>query len=187
MCLADLLTRRATRKAPPATWPSRTSGRPRWRQWTVTSTGPLSADPYYLRLTKDGNPNAGTTYNLGDNNVGEVDQRTVVDPSFLELVRLGLRPADDPTILNTIAVVDARTGRPDAGRPALAPLHERRLRRTGRRRPVERDLADADHATYGRLWPIFAGERGEYELLAGDPSRGPGPPDAPSPPRPTAA
>jgi len=23
--------------------------------------------------------------------------------------------------------------------------------------------------TYGRLWPIFAGERGEYELLAGRP------------------
>ncbi len=26
----------------------------------------------------------------------------------------------------------------------------------------------ADNATIGRIWPIFAGERGEYELAAGD-------------------
>ncbi len=26
----------------------------------------------------------------------------------------------------------------------------------------------ANNATIGRIWPIFAGERGEYELLSGD-------------------
>ena len=51
--------------------------------------------PYYLRLTVDGNPNAGTTYTIGDGGP-TVDQRTVVDPSFLELVRLGVKPADAP-------------------------------------------------------------------------------------------
>ena len=35
-----------------------------------------------------------------------MDERRVVDPSFLELVRLGVKKPDDPTILNSIAVVD---------------------------------------------------------------------------------
>jgi glucoamylase len=30
----------------------------------------------------------------------------VVDPSFLELVRLGVKRADDPNILQTLPVVD---------------------------------------------------------------------------------
>src|SRR5204862_3910647 len=76
--------------------------------WTVTSNGPLSASPYYLRLTKDGNPNAGTTYNIGDSAPDGVAQREVVDPSFLELVRLGVKPATDPAIINTIKVVDSQ-------------------------------------------------------------------------------
>ena len=29
---------------------------------TVTATGPYSDEPYYLRLTKDGNPDLGTPY-----------------------------------------------------------------------------------------------------------------------------
>src|SRR5690349_2798850 len=59
----------------------------RVKDWTVTTTGPYSAGPYFLRLTKDGNPNAGTTYNIGDSGPSNVDQRRVVDPSFLDLVR----------------------------------------------------------------------------------------------------
>lgn len=34
--------------------------------WTVTTTGPLSGDPYFLRLTVDRNADAGTTYTFGD-------------------------------------------------------------------------------------------------------------------------
>ena len=63
------------------------------KNWTVTTTGPYSAGPYFLRLTKDGNPNAGTTYSIGDSGPSNVDQRRVVDPSFLDLVRLGVLPA----------------------------------------------------------------------------------------------
>ena len=58
-------------------------------------TGPYSPRPYYLRLTKDGKPNAGTTYNIGDSGP-TVDQRKVVDPSFLELVRLGVKRGERP-------------------------------------------------------------------------------------------
>ena len=78
--------------------------------WTATTNGPYSPRPYYLRLTKDGDPNAATAYNIGDSGPDHVDQRAVVDPSFLELVRLGIEPADDPVIRNTLAVVDAKLG-----------------------------------------------------------------------------
>ncbi|MFC4852453.1 glycoside hydrolase family 15 protein [Actinophytocola glycyrrhizae] len=137
-------------------------------EWTLTSTGPLSPDPYYLRLTKDGNPDAGTTYNLGDNNIGEVDQRTVVDLSFLELVRLGIRPADDPAVRNTISVVDRELGE-------RTPVGQLWHRFTGDGYGEQANGGPwnvnwpTPTRTYGRLWPILAGERGEYELLAGDP------------------
>jgi glucoamylase len=169
VCLADLLTRTgdttsaARYLAIADDWASKIEG------WTATSTGPLSAEPYYLRLTKDGNPNAGTTYNLGDNNVGEVDQRTVVDPSFLELVRLGIRPATDPVIRNTIAVVDRELGEQT---PAGQLWH--RFTSDGYGEQADGGpwnvIWPTPTRTFGRLWPIFAGERGEYELLAGEPA-----------------
>src|SRR6185436_16140185 len=61
------------------------SWRAQVKKWTLTSTGPYSTSPYFLRLTKDGNPDAATTYSIGDSGPADVDQRTVVDPSFLEL------------------------------------------------------------------------------------------------------
>ena len=91
-----------------------------WQQrveaWTATTNGPYSPRPYYLRLTKDGNPNAGTTYSIGDSGPAEVDQRKVVDPSYLELVRLGVKRANDPAILNTVNVVDQQLA---AGDPSV--------------------------------------------------------------------
>src|SRR5215210_8924250 len=43
--------------------------------WTYTTSGPYGAGSYYLRLTKDANPNAGTAYNIGDSGPNDVDQR----------------------------------------------------------------------------------------------------------------
>lgn len=167
VCLADLLTRAGDTESAARYLAVADEWASKVEQWTLTSTGPLSADPYYLRLTKDGNPNAGTTYNLGDNNVGEADQRTVVDPSFLELVRLGLRPADDPAIENTITVVDKELG---DHTPAGTLWH--RFTSDGYGEQADGGpwnvIWPTPTRTYGRLWPIFAGERGEYELLAGD-------------------
>lgn len=134
--------------------------------WTVTSNGPLAAHPYYLRLTKDGNPNAGTTYSLGDGGPSAVDQRAVVDPSFLELVRLGVKPADDPAIVRTLPVVDARL---KAETPNGPYWHRYDFDGYGETREgAPWDISEPDTGrTLGRAWPIFAGERGEYALLAG--------------------
>jgi glucoamylase len=169
VCLADLLERAgdaagAERYRQIAdSWESAVDG------WTVTSTGPLSPDPYYLRLTKDGKPDQGTKYNLGDNNPGEVDQRAVVDPSFLELVRLGVRPHDHPAVVNTLGVVDATLAEDT---PAGRLWH--RFTSDGYGEQANGEAWNVvwptpePTRTYGRLWPIFAGERGEYDLLAGD-------------------
>jgi glucoamylase len=73
-----------------------------WRdglaQWTITTNGPLSSEPYYLRITDDGNANAGTQIQIADGGP-LIDQRRVLDPSFLDLVRLGVVDAADPVIL----------------------------------------------------------------------------------------
>jgi glucoamylase len=149
-----------------------------WQQsvkaWTVTTNGPLSSHPYFLRLTKDGNPNAGTTYDVGDSGPNDIDQRAVVDPSFLELVRLGVLPANDPDVLSTLPVVDTQLG---VATPRGQFWH--RYNRDGYGEqptgepwnigfpPAPLDSPWSSQATIGRIWPIFAGERGEYELAAG--------------------
>ena len=125
--------------------------------WTLTTSGPLSNDAYYVRATIDGKPNAGTTYPTPDNGP-VVDQRQVVDPSFLELARLGVKPARDKAILNTIPVVDRELG---VDTPNGRFWHRFNFDGYG-------ELPDGGPfgtpGNRGRLWPIFAGERGEYEL-----------------------
>ncbi|WP_257454925.1 glucan 1,4-alpha-glucosidase [Archangium lipolyticum] len=139
--------------------------------WTVTANGPLAQHPYYLRLTKDGNPNAGTTYSVGDGGPSAVDQRRVVDPSFLELVRLGVKPADDPAIVRTLPVVDAQLRVETPNGPFWRRYDFDGYGETREGAPW--DISEPDTGlTLGRAWPIFAGERGEYALLVGQPADG---------------
>src|SRR5215217_1344163 len=152
-------------------------------KWTVTTNGPLASHPYYLRITKDGNPNAGTTYNIGDSGPNGIDQRRVVDTSYLELVRLGVKPANDPNIVQTLSVVDS-TGMLDYQKVGLKVntdngtfWHRFNFDGYGETRegepwdigftPCNITTCLETQNTIGRAWPIFAGERGEYELAAG--------------------
>jgi glucoamylase len=171
VCAADL-ARRAGDGASAGAWLQTADERQsKVEGWTATPNGPYDPKPYYLRLTKDGHPELGTTYDLGDSGpVGE-DQRAVVDPSYLELVRLGVKRADDPVIRNTVKVVDDHLG-------VQTPNGEFWHRYTGDGYGEMADGANWDidqvpgsQSTIGRIWPIFAGERGEYELLAGGPAR----------------
>jgi glucoamylase len=142
--------------------------------WTATTNGPYSPEPYYLRLTKDGKPNSGTTYNIGDSGP-TVDQRKVVDPSFLELVRLGVKPANDPVIQNTVSVVDQQLASGDEDGRYF--WHRFNFDGYGEKKdgsqwdigfPPNPTEIWANNTTIGRNWPIFGGERGEYELLTAD-------------------
>ncbi|MEC3981517.1 glycoside hydrolase family 15 protein [Amycolatopsis sp. H20-H5] len=134
---------------------------------TVTTNGPLSKDPYFVRLTKDGNANAGTKYNLGNSSLTK-DQREVTDAGFLDLVRLGVYAADDPVIRNSIKVTDAQIG---FTTPKGQFWHRYTLDGYGEQpdgSPWDYTFPAESRATYGRLWPLLAGERGEYDLANGD-------------------
>ena len=149
-------------------WQKRVEG------WTATQNGPYSPRPYYLRLTKDGRPNSGTTYNIGDSGP-TVDQRKVVDPSYLELVRLGVKPATDAVIRNTLGVVDRQLASGQASGRYF--WHRFNFDGYGEKQdgspwdigfPSNPTEVWANNTTIGRDWPIFGGERGEYDLLTGD-------------------
>jgi glucoamylase len=176
ICAADIARKNgdtasaATYEQTADAWQSQVEG------WTATDTGPYSPQRYYLRLTKDGDPNSGTTYNIGDSGP-TVDQRKVVDPSFLELVRLGVKPASDRVIQNTLSVVDAQLASDQpSGRYFW---HRFNFDGYGEQKnggpwdigfPANPTEDWANNATIGRNWPIFGGERGEYQLLAGNAS-----------------
>ena len=169
VCLADLLARSGDTAAAQRYLAIADSWQAGVQGWTATSTGPFSGQPYYLRLTKDGQPDRGTTYNLGDNNPGEADQRAVVDPSFLELVRLGVKRADDPVVRNTVAVVDAQLGESTTTGQFWHRFNSDGYGEQADGGPWNVIWPTPEPTrTFGRLWPIFAGERGEYELLSGD-------------------
>ena len=135
--------------------------------WTVTTNGPLSKSPYFVRLTKDGNANNGTRYNLGNSSV-TLDQRQVTDAGFLDLVRLGIYAPDDPVIRNSIEVTDAdiafRTPNGEFWHRYTADGYGEQA--DGK--PWDNRFPAETRATFGRLWPLLAGERGEYDLAAGD-------------------
>jgi glucoamylase len=134
-------------------------------KWMVTTNGPFSPLPYYLRLTKDGNPNSGTTYGLGDGGPSVIDQRKVADAGFLELVRLGIKPADDSVIINSLKVVDAQLSTTTPNGIFWHRYNFDGYGETATGAPWGVTSPNT-FTTHGRLWPIFAGERGEYDLAA---------------------
>jgi glucoamylase len=138
------------------------------KRWTATSNGPYSPKPYFLRISKDGHPNRGTTLSISDSGPSAVDQRKVVDPSFLELVRLGVLPADDSTVRNSIAVVDKELS---YGTPRGRFWHRASFDGYGETSTGAQwtfDNPPDSFITHGRGWPLLNGERGEYQLLAGN-------------------
>ena len=103
---------------------------------------------------------------MGDGGPKSIDQREVVDPSFLNLVRFGLRPADDPAITNTLEVVDDKLKVDTPNGPFWHRFNHDGYGET--RTGGEWEITDPGTATtLGRGWPILTGERGEYAVSAG--------------------
>ena len=128
--------------------------------WCATRTGPLDPGSYLLRISRDGRPDEGVRVALR-NGGGTYDERSIVDASFLELVRLGIRGARDPLILRSLAVVDRTLRVATPKGPAFY-----RYNHDGYGEKA--DGAGYDGTGIGRLWPLLTGERGEYALAAGD-------------------
>jgi glucoamylase len=84
-----------------------------------------------------------------------------IGTEFLQLVRSGLRRADDPFILGSLKLADAllKTDTPNG------PVWHRYR---GDGYGEQEDGSAYDGAGIGRGWPLLTGERGEYELSAGN-------------------
>jgi glucan 1,4-alpha-glucosidase len=131
--------------------------------WLVTSTGHLGGadDPgaYYMRIDNNTDPNDGHKLDVR-NGGGAWDERDVADAGFLELVRLGIRPANDPTIERSVKIVDATIRVETPNGPSFHRYSHDGYGETFFGGPW---LGEG----VGRLWPIFTGERGEYEVALG--------------------
>jgi GH15 family glucan-1,4-alpha-glucosidase len=85
-----------------------------------------------------------------------------VDAGFLELVRLGVKPGRDEAIIEALKVVD-RTIK------VMTPVGEAWYRYNDDKYGETPDGGDFDGRNgVGRLWTLLTGERGEYEIAAGD-------------------
>ena len=148
------------------------------KQYTVTHNGPYSSSPYFIRLSKNGNPSSEYFYNLG-NGGPTLDQRAVVDGGFQELVRLGELSATDADVRNSLTVLDAQiaattptgTGYYRYGNDAAlgsadgygdcAKPSQTSCSTPGQPWPTT-------NTGTGGLWPVLSGERAETALATGD-------------------
>ena len=146
------------------------------KSWTVTTSGPF-APRYFIRVSKTGDPNAAISYSLG-NGSGTYDQRSVVDAGFLELVRLGVLPANDPDVQASVKVIDDTIERQTSNGPGWY-----------RYGTTSTESVDGYGDCYqpsgtscsvigapwpptdigtGHLWPVLSAERGEYDIANTD-------------------
>lgn len=135
------------------TWASNVDG------WTYTTSGSLGAGSYFIRIAPNGTPNDSNTISIS-NGGGSYDQRAVVDAGFLELVRLGIKSASATDITNSLSVVDSTIG---VTTPQGVLYHRYNHDGYGETSTG----ADYTGAGVGNLWPVFNGERGEYDITDG--------------------
>jgi glucoamylase len=147
-----------------------------WQQnvthWTYTNTGPYGNHHYYVRInpanmSQSGSgpqvyeptsyPESGQSF-LVKNGGGTQDERAVVDGGFLELVRMGVKRADDPTIADTIAAYDATLA------TTIKSGNQAWFRYNYDGYGEHNDGNNFDGTGVGRAWPIFTAERGMYSI-----------------------
>lgn len=141
-------------------------------QWTVTTEGELvpGIPRHYIRVNpasavdgSDEDPNQGTLV-LANQPPGarvEFPAKEIVDAGFLELVRVGIRGADDPIVQDSLRVVDAVLKVDTPSGPCW-----RRYNHDGFGQ--REDGGPYTGWGKGRPWPLLTGERGHYEIAAGE-------------------
>jgi glucoamylase len=141
--------------------------------WTTTNTGDLldGTSTYYMRIlpeqvgdehpAEDKETRVLHIANRGANEQSDFPAKNVVDGGFLEFVRYGIRKPDDPLILASLAVIDTVL---KVETPAGAAWHRYNHDGYGQR---EDGSAFTSHGV-GRVWPLLSGERGHYEIAAGN-------------------
>ncbi|HQZ95259.1 MAG TPA: glycoside hydrolase family 15 protein [Pyrinomonadaceae bacterium] len=128
--------------------------------WTATKTGKYGDGNYYLRITQNGKPDAGEMIEI-NNGSGTYDERDIVDAGFLELVRLGLKPANDPLIAKSVKVIDQVI---KVTTPNGDGFYRYNHDGYGEMDDGRRWNFDGKYTGKGRLWVLLSGERGQYEI-----------------------
>lgn len=143
-------------------------------EWTTTTDGVLlpGVKRHYMRIRPPApgepfhNPNVPPGFLLIANRApGEksvFDAREIIDAGFLELVRYGIRRADDPLIVDSLKVVDHVLKVETPNGPCW-----RRYNHDGYGQ--RKDGGPYLGWGQGRAWPLLVGERAHYELAAGHP------------------
>lgn len=137
-------------------------------EWTVTTRGELveGLPHHYLRInptdprTPDPHADPNTTMIQISNGGGVHPARNIVGGDFLQLVRLGIRTANDSIVRDSVKVIDRVLQRDLPQGPGW-----RRYNHDGYGQKV--DGRAFDGTGVGHSWPILTGERGHYELAAG--------------------
>lgn len=137
--------------------------------WTYVSGSRLAhehgVDGYYVRIAAPevlaGAP-ISTPVSVHNRPIEDslVPGDEMVGTDYLALVRFGLRRADDPRIVSTLAVADALLRSETPSGPVWH-------RYTGDGYGEHQDGSPYDGTGIGRGWPLLVGERGHYELAAG--------------------
>lgn len=141
--------------------------------WTYVTNSKLAeeigVEGYYVRIAPPEETNSSSPLDgfvpIKNRPPGESDSPAslIVSPDALALVRFGLRPADDPRILNTVKVIDALLKTELPAGPTW-----RRYNQDGYGEHQDGRPFDGDGI--GRVWPLLTGERAHYELAAGNKS-----------------
>jgi len=137
-------------------------------EWTVTTAGEMvdGVRRHYIRInptdpkTPDPHADPNLTTLVVHNGGGSYPARNVVGGDFLQLVRLGIRAANDPIVCDSIVVADRLLKVELPQGPCW-----RRYNHDGYGQ--KEDGGAFDGGGTGRCWPILTGERGHYELAAG--------------------
>ncbi|ATC94431.1 glucan 1,4-alpha-glucosidase [Pseudoalteromonas tunicata] len=143
---------------------------------TTQGTLPGSDGHYYIRINQ--NEDANSDSKLGDNNGRTgLDKKQILDGGFLELVRYGVRSADDSHVVASLNEYDDET-LPENLRVKYSFKFAGQegsfagWRRYGNDGYGEDETTGSNYAATGgntpgqrgRVWPFFTGERGHYEL-----------------------
>ncbi|HEX8662290.1 MAG TPA: glucan 1,4-alpha-glucosidase, partial [Brevundimonas sp.] len=136
-----------------------------------TTAGEYGDGRYFLRLSRNEDPNDKLP--LGENN-GQpaMPEDRIIDGGFLELVRYGVRAADAPSITASLPEYDdqMREARFRVRYDLNGVPGFRRYGNDGYGENTETGgnygVGGMTPGQRGRVWPIFTGERGHYELAA---------------------
>jgi glucoamylase len=140
--------------------------------WTVTNNGVLLPDVkrHYMRISP---PECGEAYahescgkeliqiaNRPPGTKTEFEAREIIDAGFLELVRYGVRRADDKLVMDSLKVVDALLKRELPQGPGW-------LRYNNDGYGQRPDGGPFEGWGQGGVWPLLTGERAHHDLAAG--------------------